>query len=392
MSLDPAAARPSKPRRRRGRDCFLPFVGAAWLICLVCYAFVWIADPYALRTSRTRAHLAEHAYPENVVPRLFPIAAAEGADVVVVGASSARGYTPAMIERAFPEAQRPVNLAYGCSTAADYRSALPRLESSKRLKRVIFSLDFTLIWPCIAHVTPLDQRYYTLPWNEPVPEFGSQSVELSVRSRLTGVLDLPEWRQQLSDRVDNITDLAPLTQSPAALADVRDGLDYMHGQIASAGELSCDVVPSVRQLIAPFVQRLSRRGVAVDILSPPYSLAYYTNPRTGHSSAETFAYTMALRRCTLQMTAGLPNVRFHFFDADPSITGQLSNYGDIAHICSPSIDLAILRHIAAGDHVLTPSRWPAAEASLRRELLDFRTAAAPPSGAPQDCVAGPPPT
>jgi hypothetical protein len=335
--------------------------------------------------------LADHAYPENVVPRLFGVAGAEGADVVVLGASSARGYTPAMIASAFPGAQRPVNLAYGCATADDFRTVLPRLEASPHLKRVIFSLDFTLMWPCIAHVTPLDQRYYTLPWNEPVPEFGAQALDLSARTLTTGVLDLPEWRQQLPGRVDNITDLAPMTRSPAALAEVNENLDWMHGEIASAGHVSCDAIPALRTLVVPFVQRMSRRGVAVDILAPPNSLAYYTNPHSGHPPGETFAYVMALRRCTLAMTAGLPNVRFHFFDADPSITSQLANYGDIAHICSPSVDLAILRHIAAGDHVLTPAKWPAAEAELRRQLTSFRPVATAARSSTQDCVAGQPP-
>jgi hypothetical protein len=309
--------------------------------------------------------------------------------VVVVGASSAQGYTPAMLRSAFPAAQRPFNLAYPCSTPGDYRILLPRLEASERLKRVIFSLDYTLVWPCDG-ATPLDPRYYTLPWNEPVPEFGARSVELSVRTLLTGVVDVPKWRQHPPDRVDGMTNVASLTRSPSSLADIADKLDYMHDQIASAGEVSCDAVPVVRRLIAPFVQRLSRRGVAVDILSPPYSLAYYTNPHSGHTPQETFVYLMALRRCTLAMTAGLPNVRFHFFDADPSITDQLSNYGDRAHICSPSVDLAILRHIASGDHVLTPSQWPAAETLLRRELTSFRPAAGASANAAQDCTAGPP--
>ncbi|HEX3406087.1 MAG TPA: hypothetical protein VHS81_02520 [Caulobacteraceae bacterium] len=374
MAANPAPAGPSLrhgPRKRR-RDCFLPFVGAVWLLGLACYAFVWLVDPYALRSPHPRFRLADHVYPEQVVPRLFAVAGGDGTDVVIVGASSARGYTPSMISSAFPEARHPANLAYGCSTADDLRHVLPLLEASKSLKRVIFSLDFTLIWTCLAHTTPLDMRYYTLPWNEPVPEFGAESMEVSARGLLTGVLDRPEWRPSTPDRVWNITDLPPLTQSPDAYATATESLGDMQRAIAGAGDVSCDSVPVIKDLVVPFVRRMSQRGVAVDLLSPPTSVVYYANSHTSHSYADAFAYLMALRRCALEMTAGLPNVRLHFFDADPAITGRLSNYEDIAHICLPSVFEAILRHIALGDHALTPSQWPAAEAQLRNEIVTFK--------------------
>jgi hypothetical protein len=52
-----------------------------------------------------------------VTPRLAPAAAADGVDVVIVGGSTAMDYTPTMMMRAFPRAQRPFNLASPCAVA-----------------------------------------------------------------------------------------------------------------------------------------------------------------------------------------------------------------------------------------------------------------------------------
>src|ERR1700722_959799 len=107
------------PSAARRPSILLILVVLAWASALACYGFIWAADPYELRFLRPGERLADHAYPDVVVPRLIPAAADEGADVVVVGGSTVLGFTPAMLHAAFPEAKNPINLSYFCATDDD---------------------------------------------------------------------------------------------------------------------------------------------------------------------------------------------------------------------------------------------------------------------------------
>src|ERR1700685_2192615 len=130
--------RQGAPKRSRHRPWeFLVGIAALWVAAMLAYVYVWVVDPYELRSARAGETLADHAYPETIVPRLTPAAVAGNTDLLVVGASTAQGYTPAMLRKAFPDAQHPFNLAFPCATGDDLALILSRLEQSKALKRVI---------------------------------------------------------------------------------------------------------------------------------------------------------------------------------------------------------------------------------------------------------------
>lgn len=355
------------------------FVGVtlAWAAALACYAFIAFADPYELRFVRPGERLADHAYPEPVVPRLFPAAADEGADLVVVGGSTSTGFTPAMLRAAFPDARTPVNLSYFCATADDLALTLPRLEASKRLKRVILSLDFTIMWPCLTAPSPLDRRYYAPHWEDPVPDFGLQSIALARNVLGDGVLDLPEWRSHGPDQVDGTTDAPPLTQSPALIATFHRQVVASRQWATKGAFVPCSAIPAIRDVIAPNVRRLAARGVAVDVVSPPYSLAYYGV--IGFPAQQTFAHFMALRRCALEATAGLPGVRFHGFDDDLPLVGAMANYKDPGHLRGYAAYAYLLAHVAAGDRVLAAPGWQAFEAQVASDVDAFDPAAPRPA-------------
>ncbi len=349
------------------KSSFLVLLGLVWASALAAYIFVWISDPYELRWARPGERLGAHAYPEEVTPRLVPAAAAAGVDVVIVGGSTALGYTPTMIQRAFPDAQRPFNLAYPCATADDLALILPRLESSRRLKRLIISLDFSLMWHCISVDSPLDARYFAPSWSDPVPEFNTSAIALSLRVLRTGILDLPEWRPQLADRVDGENVAPALTSQPGKVAEIARQVAAKHAVGFADTQVSCGSLPVLRNIIFPTVRRLAARGVTVDLLAPPYSLAYYFDG----SSSDTFPRLMAIRRCALDMSAGIPGVRFHSFDADLPIVGDLAVYSDVGHIRDHATYDHILRSIAAGERVVRPGQWETIEVQLKSELASF---------------------
>ncbi|HEY1750700.1 MAG TPA: hypothetical protein VGG29_05525 [Caulobacteraceae bacterium] len=367
------AAPPPRPASRRGPSAFLLAVALAWTAAVLCYGFVWGADPYELRFARPSERLADHPYPAQVVPRLVSVAAHGGADMVILGASTAMGYTPNMMRQAFTDVSRPANLAYACASAEDFGVLLPRLEQSKTLKRVLINLDVSLITPCVGNKSDFDPRYFASNWLDPAPEFNLQSVELSQRVLRTGVLDLDAWRPLPDDKVSWITTDPPVTAKPDYLARVRRNVALARGRATRGAPLPCSSMPRLKTTIAPFIRTMAARGVKVDLLAPPLSLAIYSEWTVSWTpfTAPPFPSVMALQRCLLQMTAGLPNVRFDSFDTDPAIVGDLRLYRDTGHVGDVETYRQILRRIAAGQAQVTLDEWPQHQAALQREVDAF---------------------
>jgi hypothetical protein len=363
---------------RRAGWPFLLIVAAVWSAALAAYAFVWAVDPYEIRGARPGERPADHNYPIEVTPHLAMVAARGGADMVVVGASTAMGYAPTSMEHAFPGVRRAVNLSFPCASRDDMRWIFQRLERSKSLKRVIISLDYTLVWPC-SQTTALG-AFFDPPWWDPVPEFNAESIRLAASVWRTGVLDLPDWASP-NDPIRNPA--KSLTQRPAELAQLAREVEAHRSTVTAGRDLGCEAVPAVGTVVMPFVREMSARGVAVELLAPPYSLAYYFHhygvKSAAHESSETivsgpdrFPRYMALRRCALQMSAGLPNVRFDGFDDDPSVVGDLASYGSEGHLRGYAAYDRLLRRIAAGQATLRPADWPAYEAKVKAEIDAFQ--------------------
>lgn len=353
---------------------FLPAVALVWSLAVACYAFVWVVDPYELRSSRPSETLADHPYPQEVTTRLASVVSHSGVDVVIIGASTAMGYTPAMMRAAFRDARRPFNLAYGCSDGEDLALILPRLETSGTLKRVIVSLDATLVSNCGTTRSPLDRRYYATSWYDPAPEFSLEALGLAGRVAAGGDLDAPDWRPDVPDQVGLMTGMPPMTTRPELMLRAARYVRLARGAVTRGAPFACERIPALNEVLLPFIRRMAARGVTIDILSPPYSLAIYAewtvnrNPFPGPP----FATAMALRRCALEGTAGVPNVYFHAFDTDLPLTENLALYRDVGHIRDYGAYVTILKHIAARDHVLTPGQWPTFEARLKQDVDALR--------------------
>ncbi len=350
---------------------FLAPVGLVLAAALACYLFVGIVDPYEIRHVRGGESLADHPYPAEITPRLMSVAANGDTDMVIVGASTALGYTPNMMRAAFPGTSHPANLAYACASPADFGLFLPLLERSKALKRIIISLDVSLIANCAGQERPdLDPRYYTLSWSDLVPDFNAESLELSAGVLRTGVLDLGAWRALPDDRVSWITTAPPVTTEPAYLAKLHGYVEAARGRATAGAPLPCSAVPSLQTTIVPFIRRMAARGVQVDLLAPPLSLPVYSEWTVAWTpfKAPPFASVMALQRCAVLMTAGLPNVHFNSVDTDPAIVGNLSVYRDTEHVGSVDTYRRTLPLIASGHARVAPQDWRQHEALLKHEI------------------------
>ena len=204
---------------------FLPILGTFYALGTLAFAFVWLVDPYDLRSVGVSVRLARTMYADSAVPKLVSVAAHDGTDLVVVGGSTSMAIMPAMLREAFPEAARPVNLSFVSIRADQLAIVLQRLEMSRTLKRMIINVEFTfnrdIEW--IQRVT--ETRYYANPWHDPVPEFGAEAILMAVEVLKTGVLDSPAWRRRTPDLPDFMYGRPPLTMRPDAINKLAQATD-----------------------------------------------------------------------------------------------------------------------------------------------------------------------
>jgi hypothetical protein len=363
------------------RRIFLPVLGTLYILAIISYVFVWIVDPYALRSLGPTARLSERPYHDLVVPLLFSVAARDGTDLVIVGGSTSMGYTTAMLREAFPEAKRPINLSFVGPSERDFEMELARLETSKSLKRVLLTLEWSFIKDVPAFGRIWNKPPYNASWYNPVPEYGLEALRMSGQVLLTGSLDLPDWLGLSQDRPDFMVNAEPETTSPQYFAKLAQAVEISRAWVTQAPAVACDAMPNVGSIL-PFVRRMAARGVSVDLLFPPYSLAVYSDWSVNSPAAlahtnfpgkgAVFANLVSLRRCAVEMTSGLSNVRVHAFDAELSITGNLSLYKDTSHLLDYGTYRYILLRIGRGDAVLTKADWPRFETALKKAVEEFR--------------------
>ncbi len=357
---------------------FLPVISVVWALATAAYVFVGFADPYEIRFVKNTVRLADHPYPEKIVPRLLPVAAQDGADLVVLGASTSVGYTPVMLRQAFRGIERPINLSFGCAGLDFFALAFPRLEASHTLKRFVINLDATFIKGCTAGFgNLLDMRFYNETWSQPVPDFSVEGIDVAVRVLRTGVLDRPAWQPRFEDRVEGHEDsVPPITASANAMQALTRAANIAHASGTDAPEFPCSDIPSLNALVIPAVRRMAARGVQIDFIAPPYSLANYSYASVmkqgSDGGGDFFVKVMALRRCVMEATSGVPHIQLHVFDTDFSITGDLNNYKDPIHLLQYDVYKKIAMRIAGGGDLLTPSKWPDFQQALKAGIDQYR--------------------
>jgi hypothetical protein len=362
---------------------FLPVIALTYLAMIASYVFVWIVDPYGLRPWRVPARLADQPYIGLVTPLLFPTAAHDGADLVVLGGSTSAAYTPSMLRKAFPSARHVVNLSFPGASAEDLTVELARLETSKSLKRVIFSLDVTVAkdLPGLGRIA--DRPPFDGSLLNPVPEFNTEAVEMSARVLMTGILWSPAWQDPSTEQADFLIGSPPITTDPDVVSQLARDTDISRAWVASGPDLPCAAIPNLTNPVK-YLRQMADRGVAVDVIFPVYSLALYSNwsvappafVRTSFPGrGSVFSTLVSMRRCAVEMTADEPNIHVYGFDTDLPIVGDLSLFTNTSHLLDPKTHLKLIQRIASGKGVLTKANWPAYEAKLRTEVEEYRPSA-----------------
>ena len=184
------------------------------------------------------------------------------------------------------------------------------------------------------------------------------ALALALRKLTGGPLALPGWDYASRQTAD--TRSYESFQAPDAIAALLQDVATMPADIDPDRTFSCDAFPLVTEVLMPALEDFVADGRTADILVPPMALVQYHTWATRLDRAATLANPflerqIAMRRCATEMAAASDAIRVFAFDTDPSITGDLSNYRDAAHLFDRSILLQMVADVAAGENQLTPA-------------------------------------
>jgi hypothetical protein len=360
------------------KRCFLPIIATAYLAFVGSYLFVWAADPYSLRGFNSIGVLSDRPYKDEVVIRLVSIAARDGSDLAVVGGSTSLGFTSEHLREAFPSIKKPINLAFSAPRVDELITVLEKLESSLTLKHLIIAIDWTWLRPHLLGKRREIKFHSPAAWNSPVPEFHTESVVTAARLMRTRSIDQSSWFRGGADQPAWLPDTKPVSENSDYMTKLRVAAKDSRSIVTTHQPVSCMSLSGLTDRLTPVVKRFAARGVFIDLYFPPYSLAVFSewtfNPPPGGPldiGGSVFSSLMTLRRCTLELLGHHKNVRISAFETDFSITANLQNYTDSAHLRRVETYRALLLQMTNSLSTLTKEKWLKFEAELKKAIDDF---------------------
>lgn len=363
------------PRSLR-RPLLLAIGSMAIAYCLLALALVLI-DPFDIYPWGIEPALKTNGdYSAEATRYLAAVVAKTPAyNTILVGASTARLYTPQMMEELLPGTRSAFNFSYSAPSSADRTAVFRELLRFSSPSRLIVEVDWTYVLPkAFQHPTPGFPLYlYDDVWWNDVRTMTVETFQLSRTLLRGGPLWLPTWSQTAEQA--SYRESYAFMQGEGPKADLRAYIARNKISINTPSKLTCAAMDSIGEDLAPFARAMSARGVEVDVVLPVYSevLYYHTgepDPR-GMSRPSLLNDLLLMRRCLVDALDDLPHVRIFAFDNVPGLASDWKNYFDPGHLYNFEANRYILRSIAAGEHVLSRSNVDAEIAQLRANVLNY---------------------
>jgi hypothetical protein len=346
-----------------------------WLLGVLAYWIIVVADPYHLRPGGSPFRLAEHSYPDLEWPRLIAVATAQPHDVVLLGGSTGMPITPEMMREAFG-AQRPVNLSYLAPRPLDMPLILPKIAGIKGLKHVILFMDFSLMekGPTRSPTGVILESMAATNWSHRA-DFSLSTALASLHGLATGVFDLSYWA--IRKKPDYLFDAVPLPQSPSTMRRFKGAIQRHANDVFAKSDLTCDQLPYLSTELAPFLREMAAKHVAVDLVFPalPYVLNYDWIDRRPPSTdtllpGPVFDQFMVFKKCVIAVRdeVGSKNMRVLALDANESLSGDIGRYFDTIHLIDTDAYRTVTHMIAAGDEAIDSSNIDRHDTDLRKKI------------------------
>lgn len=339
------------------------FLGSALLPTVLVGAFSYVVDPHQYYRPST-------FYYTNMRYLAPGLAKHIDYEVVVVGDSLSQNFIRSDIDRVF--GQPGVNLSLSGSTLFEQRVVLENAIRTGKVRRVIWGVQ-----PRVAGGLPDQTRddeafpafmYDDNPFNDWPYLFNLDLIKLSLEKLRTGESKTPPdldtlnaWFMNPRHRPDSDKVLKKF-RLPAGSTDFVP--DHLRLDRLTA---------NFEHNIMPMLQ--AHPEVEFIIFIPPHSVLSHVLDQRARPAL--FATLMAFQRHMFHRLTEAPNVRLFYFDAEPRVTHNLSNYKDLKHF-GLHINRWILRAFSADAYRVTPDNRDKLlerfEAQVRAVDLDALTA------------------
>ena len=321
------------------------------ILCLywILVGLVLLVDPYDLYPWGLQPRLAPDDTLREDARQLVRAVAKNGdIDTVVLGGSTMVMYTPAQLKRWFPAAREIANVSYYAPRPLDRDVVSREILKSASLKHVLLTLDHLYLNPPDQLNTDFPLYLYDREIFNDLRGANADALRRALAllsGRAYGSAAEYQAAEAEIEREyrDNHTrrTFAAMARSVAA----------QRSAIDTPSRLACADLATLNAQLLPFAQNLAQRGIALDIIIPPYNPVYYyvNTARLGPSGLND---QLTLRRCLVNALAGFPGVRIFAFDNEPW-TLDFANFKDPGHLHDAALTDYVMDSVAVGRHRLT---------------------------------------
>ena len=365
-----------------GRWSFLAVVGSVLVILAGLAGLITAVDPHNLYPWGARPRMNSETLAGPAQSQVLNVVTDGQFDTLLIGASSAQQFEGPDLARHLTGTRRGYAIIYLGAQPRDLSVVMDRVAVAPGLKRVLLSYDLGFMAPADRAQSGFPLAFYDdSPLND-LGAMGPVSLALSWRLLTGRPYTDPAW------------DLAPLrkgwalrhelSRRPATIAHYRRFMARHRDRLDAPTRLTCDDFPANAR-IARFAEQLSHRGVALEIIIPPYSYAAYSDlarpERIERVRGEPpMASLLQARRCLIAAVAPYANTRVFGFDLEADIVEDMANYWDTTHLYGPSIGRRMLDAVDQGRNVLTIDSFEPYAAEMRRRVVawEYRNSRAAP--------------
>jgi len=329
-------------RLRPSVNLVVGFLVLCWLLAVLVIA----ADPYDLYRWGPEIHLPTNRPGDASEDLINVLAGDPEADVVIIGTSTAMQYSPESIRKSLRGARRPLNVSYSGSRPLDRFLVVNTFLQRSHAPRLLIWFDWSYALPPTTIKKGFPAYLYDATYLNDLRMVNAASIHLAfdilthkpVFDELVDLEHQAEARRPVAyRRFQNVRKMQEL-----------DRLIALHrADILQEGRHSCNEFATLQSQAIPQFRALSRRGVQVDVVLPPYSLAmYYSWTFDGAAEARggvaLLNDQLLMRRCLVEATDDLPGVRVIALDKRFDITSDLANYSDPAHLYGEELHTRLL--------------------------------------------------
>ena len=287
---------------------------------------------------------------------LYGAASRADVDLLLIGGSTLAAVRSADLVHAFRDTETAFNFSVTGPRPVDRIAIMKLVSRHSPAKRILLGFDWIFALP--ENIERSGVPTYILDTSlSNLMRIGSPTLfRLSLAKLMNKPLALDGWDYDY--RIKQDTSRYERFQSTSSLKRLQEKIGSTIPQVEMVLTPNCGRFPMVTQHLVEFAESLQRKGVELDIIIPPYSLAIYRTWSFRRDivarMAEPFLETqLDLRRCLVNAVANMPMVRVFAFDNEYWITGDIGNYRDTAHLFNRDILEYILESVPLRRHQLT---------------------------------------